>query len=63
MVQRIPVRIAVKMNGNDPALRAGMSATVEIDTGHRRALPGFVKTALAWFGDSPTFAAQAKAAR
>jgi membrane fusion protein, multidrug efflux system len=63
VVQRIPVRIAVKTNGNDPALRSGMSATVEIDTGHRRALPGFVRTALAWFGDAPTFAAQAEAAR
>ncbi len=50
VVQRIPVRIAVKTNGGDPALRAGMSAAVEIDTGHRRPLPNFVQTVLSWFG-------------
>ena len=27
-----------------------MSATVEIDTGHHRELPGIVQTALAWAG-------------
>ena len=54
VVQRIPVRIALETNGHDPALRAGMSATVEIDTGHRRPLPGFVRTALSWFGVSRT---------
>ncbi|MGE0271504.1 MAG: HlyD family secretion protein [Alphaproteobacteria bacterium] len=58
VVQRIPVRIAVKTNGHDPALRAGMSTTIEIDTGHRRPLPGFVHTALTWFDISTTVAAE-----
>ena len=63
VVQRIPMRIAVSTNGEDPALRAGMSTTVEIDTGRRRPLPGFVQTALSWFGASPTVAAEAEARR
>ena len=33
VVQRIPVRIAVKLNKDDPPLRYGMSTTVRIDTG------------------------------
>jgi len=50
VVQRIPVRIALRTEPGDPPLRAGMSVTAEIDTGHRRELPGFVQTALAWAG-------------
>jgi membrane fusion protein (multidrug efflux system) len=50
VVQRIPVRIALETGPDDPPLRAGMSVTAEIDTGHRRELPGFVQTALAWAG-------------
>ena len=46
VIQRIPVRIAIDTGAGDPALRAGMSAAVEIDTQHRRRLPGF----LAWLG-------------
>jgi membrane fusion protein (multidrug efflux system) len=38
VVQRIPVRIAVERQAGDPELRAGMSAVVEIDTGHTRQL-------------------------
>jgi len=38
VVQRIPVRIAVKRLADDPPLRAGMSAYVTIDTGHKRSL-------------------------
>src|SRR6185503_16899758 len=34
VVQRIPVRVAVKCKEGDPPLRTGMSAVVEIDTGH-----------------------------
>ncbi|MGD9601803.1 MAG: HlyD family secretion protein [Gammaproteobacteria bacterium] len=63
VVQRIPMRIAVETNGSDPALRAGMSTTVEIDTGHRRPLPGFVRTALSWLGVSRTVAAESEARR
>lgn len=36
VVQRIPVRIAIEREPGDPVLRAGMSAIVDIDTGHRR---------------------------
>ena len=36
VVQRIPVRVQVDPNSEKLPLRAGMSATVEIDTGHRR---------------------------
>jgi membrane fusion protein (multidrug efflux system) len=39
VVQRIPVRIALALEPDDPQLIAGMSAEVEIDTKHQRALP------------------------
>jgi membrane fusion protein (multidrug efflux system) len=49
VVQRIPVRIAVDAHdGGGPDLRAGMSAEVDIDTGHEAELPGIVKSALAF---------------
>lgn len=38
VVQRIPVRINIATPEGSPTLRAGMSATVWIDTGHRRSL-------------------------
>jgi membrane fusion protein (multidrug efflux system) len=38
VVQRIPVRIRVDRGPGDPVLRAGMSAVIEIDTGHQRSL-------------------------
>ena len=38
VVQRISVRVRVDRNTDDPVLRAGMSVTVDIDTGHRRSL-------------------------
>ena len=38
VVQRIPVRIRVKATPEALKLRAGMSVTVSIDTGHRRTL-------------------------
>ncbi len=38
VVQRVPVRIALDAQDGAPALRAGMSAVVDIDTGHKRAL-------------------------
>jgi membrane fusion protein (multidrug efflux system) len=50
VVQRIPVRIALDTSADDPPLRAGMSVLVEVDTQHRRELPQFVQTALAWAG-------------
>lgn len=38
ITQRVPVRIAVDVGENDPPLRAGMTATVEVDTGKQRSL-------------------------
>jgi membrane fusion protein, multidrug efflux system len=38
VVQRIPVRVHVDREPTDPALRSGMSAVVEIDTGHQRSI-------------------------
>ncbi len=40
VVQRLPVRLKVEANDNAPPLRAGMSVTVDIDTGHTRTLSG-----------------------
>ncbi|HEU0070851.1 MAG TPA: HlyD family secretion protein [Alphaproteobacteria bacterium] len=40
VVQRIPLRINLERADNAPPLRAGMSATVEIDTGRSRSLFG-----------------------
>ena len=38
VVQRIPVRVLVDLQPGDPPLRAGMSAYVDIDSGHVRTL-------------------------
>jgi membrane fusion protein (multidrug efflux system) len=38
VVQRIPVRVTLDMQPGDPPLRAGMSADIDIDTGHVRDL-------------------------
>ena len=54
VTQRIPVRIAIEMRGDDPALRAGMSAIVDIDTGHERPAPRWVRALLR---SRPAFAA------
>ncbi len=40
IAQRVPVRIALQEDETLPELRAGLSATVEIDTGHKRDLLG-----------------------
>lgn len=39
IVQRIPIRIELALGPKAPPLSTGMSAVVEIDTGHRRSLP------------------------
>jgi membrane fusion protein (multidrug efflux system) len=41
VVQRLPVRLAVRMEPGQPPLRLGMSVDVTVDTGHRRHIPGF----------------------
>jgi membrane fusion protein (multidrug efflux system) len=53
VVQRIPVRVAVDTAQHEAPLRAGMSTSVEIDTGHQRALPGLVRSAIAWLNGAP----------
>lgn len=40
IVQRVPVRIRIAADAKLPAVRAGLSSWVEIDTGHRRSLLG-----------------------
>ena len=52
VVQRIPVRLELEPMPGNPPLSAGMSAVVEIDTGHRRHLP-FVTRAIAGDTDQP----------
>lgn len=41
VVQRIPVRVRLDTPANQPPLRLGMSATVDIETGHARGVPFF----------------------
>jgi membrane fusion protein, multidrug efflux system len=54
VVQRIPMRVRVDTNGSDlPQLRTGMSAEVDVDTGHTRGLPHFL-TALFGSNDRGT---------
>lgn len=38
VVQRVPIRLKVEMPAGAPPLRTGMSANVDIDTGHQRQL-------------------------
>ncbi|MEO8409622.1 MAG: HlyD family secretion protein [Propionivibrio sp.] len=40
IAQRVPVRIRINREGGLPTLRAGLSAVVDIDTGHRRRVFG-----------------------
>jgi membrane fusion protein, multidrug efflux system len=43
VVQRVPMRVRLDTSDNSrPALRAGMSAVVDVDTGHSRGLPQFL---------------------
>lgn len=42
ITQRLPLRIKLDAQPGMPQLRAGLSATVEIDTGHRRQLLGAI---------------------
>ena len=47
VVQRVPVRVLLSPTRDDPPLRSGMSATVEVDTRHRRAISAMIDSALA----------------
>jgi len=51
VVQRLPIRLRIGNLDGLPPLRAGMSAEVEIDTKHKRILPGIMGTAFAWVKD------------
>ena len=52
VVQRIPVKLKIKdAGGSMPALRAGMSVLVEIDTLHEREMPSLLRSALGWIQD------------
>jgi membrane fusion protein (multidrug efflux system) len=50
VVQRVPVRLRVDVPADAPPLRAGMSANVSIDTGHKRALGDLMAGARHWAG-------------
>ncbi|HYM33434.1 MAG TPA: HlyD family secretion protein [Candidatus Cybelea sp.] len=50
VVQRVPVRLEIESPHDGPPLRAGMSVSVSVDTGHERALPQMIGSALAWVG-------------
>jgi membrane fusion protein (multidrug efflux system) len=50
VVQRVPVRLRVEVASDAPPLRAGMSANVSIDTGHKRSLGDLVSGARHWAG-------------
>lgn len=47
VTQRIPVRLKVETPDSGLMLRTGMSATVEVDTGHARGFAGLVPSAFA----------------
>jgi len=59
VTQRIPVRIAIQGLSDDPELRVGMSADVEIDTGYERPAPAF----LTWLRPERAEAAGVQVAR
>lgn len=46
VVQRIPMRVRIENVDGKPPLRVGMSATVDVDTGHARGMPQFVEDLL-----------------
>ena len=48
VVQRIPMRIKVTLDPAKPPLRVGMSAVVDVETGHARGLPDMVQHAVDW---------------
>ena len=46
VVQRIAMRVKIETPPDQPQLRAGMSVTLDVDTGHARGLPSFVSEAV-----------------
>jgi len=51
VVQRVPVRIELQKKSKGPALRAGMTVSVVIDTKRKRTLAGVVSSAFARIGN------------
>ena len=47
VVQRIPMRVRIDTPAGRPALRAGMSVVLDVDTGRARGLPTFLA---GWLG-------------
>ena len=58
VVQRLPVRLALVRADSDVPLRAGLSATVEVDTRHRRPWLDRVQGLFAWLTGPKTRAAE-----
>lgn len=50
VVQRVPIRLAVQATADTPPLRTGMSANVEIDTGHQRHVADLFEAAKQFVG-------------
>ncbi len=48
VVQRIPMRVKVAYDPAKPPLRMGMSAVVDVETGHARGVPTSVQHAVDW---------------
>lgn len=46
IVQRVPIQLGIVLDPRDPPLRAGMTVTVRVDTGHERGLPDVVQRLL-----------------
>lgn len=63
VVQRVPVRISLAGDADLPPVRTGMSASVAVDTGRARGLPGPIGDALValGLGGKPALAAEAAA--
>lgn len=53
VVQRLSVRLRLEPQPGAPTLRAGMSAIVDIDTGHQRPLPRWARGLASWAKASP----------
>jgi membrane fusion protein, multidrug efflux system len=58
VVQRLPVRVSIDRFEPDAPLHAGLSATVEVDTGYHRPLLGRVEQLFSWLAGSTTQAAE-----
>jgi membrane fusion protein, multidrug efflux system len=58
VVQRLPVRVSIDRFDPDAPLHAGLSVTVEVDTGYNRPLLGRVERLLSWLAGSTTQAAE-----